>query len=307
MVLQIIILILSLVALCKGADYLLEASEKIGTAMGLSPMAVGFFLIAFGTSLPELFVSHSASLRGHPEIALGNIMGSNISNIFLILGVAGIWQPLSLQGEEAQEQIILHGLLSAILMGLLAWGQLNIPASLLLLSFYGYSLYRTYRKMQPQNSDLTDSSQLGMGLVIKFIFGLILLSAGGDFVVQSASAIAGYWGVGEYVISAVFVAVGTSLPELVTVIRACRKKCDTGLIVGNVVGSNIFNVACVMGSLGIYSIPLSWDFLPEVTLLIAISGIFFLGCKFRGNINRPAGVGLLLGHAGIMTYWFLSG
>ena len=305
MILQVVILILALGALCLGADYLLEASEKIGVALGLSPLAVGFFLVAFGTSLPELFVSHSASWRGHPEIALGNIMGSNISNIFLIMGVAALLLPLPLKGIEMREQIFLHGLLSIILMGLLAWGELNIFGTLSLMSFFGYSLYRTYGKMQGEKSEQSKNIQWNIILVVKFLSGLVLLAMGGDFVVSSASAIATYWGVGAYVISAVFVAIGTSLPELVTVIRACIRKSDTGLIVGNVIGSNIFNIAFVMGSLGIYSIPLSWDFLPETVLLMTISCILFWVCHVNGVLRRLAGIGLLVGHIGMMIYWFV--
>ena len=303
MFLQIIILIASLTALCKGADYLLEASEKMGALMGLSPLAVGFFLVAFGTSLPELFVSHSASLRGHPEIALGNIIGSNISNIFLIMGVAALWLPLSLGGAEAREQVVLNGLLSTILMGLLLWGKLDALGALVLFSFFGYSMYRTYGKMQAQDSSASEVESFGVTLIAKFSGGLILLALGGDFVVTSSSAIAAYWGVGEYVISAVFVALGTSLPELVTVIRACLRKSDTGLIVGNVMGSNIFNVAFVMASLGVYSIPLSTDYWPEVGMLIIVSCVFFGLCRLGGTLGRWSGAGLLAGHAGVMIYW----
>ena len=306
MVLAFIVFILSLVALCKGADYLLDASEKIGAALGLSPLAIGFFLIAFGTSLPELFVSHSASLKGHPEIALGNIIGSNISNVFLIMGVAALWVPLSLAGGEVREQLLLHGLLILILMGLLAWGRLDIFASVLLLSFFVYSLRRAYKKMQNQSSEVKSKSiRFGIWLPAKFLGGLVLLSLGGDFVVQSASVIARHWRVGEYVISAVFVAVGTSLPELFTVIRACLQKRDTNLIVGNVVGSNIFNVAFVMGSLGVYSIPLSWRFLPEVISLMIVSCLFFWFYKCGRNLGRLAGGFLLFGHIGITIYWFV--
>ena len=302
-----LILILSLAALCKGADFLLEASEKIGAALGLSPLAVGFFLIAFGTSLPEMFVSHSACLRGYPGIALGNIFGSNISNTFLILGVAACWRPLPLGGREVREQILLHGLLCVLLVGLLGQGEVGIPASLLLLGFFSYCLYRTYGKMGGEDSLERQPVHFDWMLLIKFLGGLLMLSLGGDFVVKSASTIAGHWSVGEYVVSAVFVAVGTSLPELVTVIRACRRKSDTGLIVGNVIGSNIFNVAFVMASLGIYSIPLSWKFLPEVVLLIVVSGIFFWCCRSDKALNRGAGVALLAVHGAVTLYWFLSG
>ena len=305
--LAILVLILSLTALCKGADFLLEASEKIGVILGLSPLAVGFFLIAFGTSLPEMFVSHSACLRGYPGIALGNIFGSNISNIFLILGVAACWRPLPLGGGEVRDQILLHGLLSVLLVGLLAWGEVGLPASLLLLAFFTYSMYRTYRNMQSEDAGEREESGFEWMLLVKFLVGLAFLSLGGEWVVTSSSAIARAWGVGEYVVSAVLVAVGTSLPELVTVIRACRRKSDTGLIVGNVIGSNIFNVAFVMASLGFYSVPLSWKFLPEVALMIAISTIFFWCCRSGQSLRRTAGVALLVAHGGITLYWFLSG
>ena len=303
MVLEVTVLFLSLAALCKGADYLLEASEKIGVAMGLSPLAVGFFLIAFGTSLPELFVSHSASLRGYPEIALGNIIGSNISNIFLILGVASLWMPLPLAGEEVKEQLVLHGLLCALFVGLLAWGRLDALGSLALLFFFGYSILRTYRKMRGRESADSESISPGVGLLVKFFIGLIFLAAGGDFVVKSASVIALRLEIGEYIVSAVLVALGTSLPELVTVIRACSQKRNAGLIVGNVIGSNIFNVAFVMGSLGIYSIPLSWNFSPEAILLVVISCVFLWLCKLGRNLDRVAGAMLLAGYGGIIVWW----
>ena len=274
--------------------------------MGMSPLAIGLFLVAFGTSLPEFFVSHLAALKGSPSIALGNVIGSNISNIFLIMGVSALFCPLSFVGGEAKSQLILHGLLMLSLAIILTIGRLNLWWSSILLGFYFYFLYNLFPRGKDGKKGESPDKKFPIRALAQFFLGIILLSVGGEFLVRSTIEIAQMMKIDEYVISAIFVALGTSLPELATALASCKRPNAGKLIVGNVIGSNIFNVSCVLGTLGVYNIAIEQNFILE-TITPALASFLFLFLAFkRIELAKKGGIIALLVYGIIVAYWIMG-
>ncbi|WP_372652360.1 calcium/sodium antiporter [Halobacteriovorax sp.] len=308
MTLQVILLILSIVMLYYGAEFALESAEKIGLYLGMSPLVIGLLIVGFGTSLPEFFVSQLACFRGESPIALGNIIGSNIANLFLIMGSAGIFVPLYLSRKEITKQLYFHIVLTLILTLILFQSELYWWGTGLLVSFFVIYLINTFSEMRKQRHLRSVSQEeleheMGPMLYIKLIVGFVLLYFGGDLLVSSGSKVGVMLGISTYVISAVFVAFGTSFPELVTAILACVKKKDTDLITGNIIGSNIFNVAFVLGSIGFYDIKITQDYSLEVSVLIFAS-IFLIGASLiKRSFNKFAGVVFLSTYLGVVYQW----
>ncbi|TDJ04404.1 MAG: calcium/sodium antiporter [Deltaproteobacteria bacterium] len=315
MLLQVLILLLSFVILYFGAEWTLNSAEKVGEYFDLSPLVIGLLIIGFGTSLPELFVSHIAVMSGHPEIALGNVVGSNVANLFLILGLSGIFVPLHVYKIEFRQQIFFHLALTAGLAVVLSMDFLTPWSTLGLSIFFIFYIYMSYKKMAEQRVKVptkiglveippkSKRKPVSLAEFFKLLMGFTLLWAGGKLLVESGSKLGLMWGLSEYVISAVIVALGTSFPELVTAFFACYKKKDTDLILGNIIGSNVFNVAFVLGSLGFYNIELKPDFKIELILLF-IGSFVLLGLAVKKmNFFRVTGVFFLLCYLGMVCYW----
>jgi cation:H+ antiporter len=300
MILQVLLLAVAILMLYYGAEFALESAEKIGLAFGLSPLVIGLLIVGFGTSLPEFFVSQLATLRGEPEIALGNIVGSNIANLFLILGVSGVITPLFILRSEITVQFVFHIVITALLAYFLTLPQLPWWAGLVFGVFFLIYLWDTFRLMIKKRGQLgevdefTEAEEVNLKDIAFLLLGFILLYFGGELLVTSGSAVAKMVGVSSYVISAVFVAFGTSFPELVTAIMACARKKNTDIITGNIIGSNIFNVAFVLGSLSFYKVPIEQNFTIEIAVL-AFAAIFLIVLAvIKKNFTRWAGV-LFLG------------
>jgi len=305
---QFLFLILSLAVLYFGAEFALSGAEKVGKYFGLSPLVIGLVIVGFGTSLPEFFVSQISCWTGHPELALGNIVGSNIANLFLIMGISGLLTELHISKSEIKEQMIWHLALTALLIFVLTRQDFSLLSAFLLGSFFVIYMGKTYRKMKKDKiSEEPDPNRepLSAMVVGKLMLGFILLYVGGELLVKSGSELGRLLGIKEYVISAIFVAFGTSLPELITALIACWKKKDADLIAGNIIGSNIFNVAFVMASLGGYTITFDRAFSFEIAVLLGAS-LFLLGLSvMRKNFFRLSGGFFLVIYVGVI--WKLMG
>jgi len=299
-------LFFSIVILYFGAEITLDSAELVGKRMGLSPLIIGALIVGFGTSLPELFVSQLACFRGHPEIALGNIIGSNIANIFLVLGVGGVLKSLPVGDRELRGQFIFHCLITLILGGILYLGKVNWMVQLIFTVFFLFYLYQTLKSMKQDQGGPSREvvDKLSPIVPFKLTFGFALLYGGGELLVYSGTGLGQLWGVSTYVISAIFVAFGTSFPELVTVLIASLKKKDTDIIVGNILGSNIFNIALVFGSLGIYQFDVAANYLVEILALIGVSIVFILLHYLKLSLGRLVGF-LFLSVYGAMVYFWL--
>lgn len=308
--LQLLYFLFSIWALYWGAELALEAAEKVGLYLGMSPLVIGLILIGFGTSLPELFVSHLAVGRGDSDIAIGNIIGSNLANIFLIMGVSSLVAPLFILRKEILTQLIIHLLLTALLFVIaLFWG-FNKTSSIVLLvffvsylSFTFYEMLRSRKLKHIEEEDREEVTEIGIMVVIKLFGGFSLLYIGGELIVSSGTEIGKHFGISTFVISAIFMALGTSFPELITAILACYRKKNTDLITGNIIGSNIFNVALVLGSIGVVAPLKQVSVQTEMYLLMGVSLLFIVLYGIKQNIGRAVGVLFLTAYAYMVYYW----
>lgn len=308
MLMQVLLFVLSIAALYVGAEFSLNSAEKIGRYFGLSALTVGLLIIGFGTSLPEFFVSQLASYRGVPAMALGNIVGSNIANTLLILGITALMVPLSISDKEIGQQLKLHLILTVFLVVGLMQKQLHLVTGLAFLGFFIFYLIITFKNMKDHEQDLEkgdaeEAHAIGVVTFIKLFAGFALLYLGGELLVKSGTQLGIEFGISEYVISAIFVAFGTSFPELITSILACVKKKDTDLITGNIIGSNIFNVAFVLGSLTPYRIQITTDYRVELFLLLFLAITLVMLNIFKQKLNRFVGIVFLALYGAICYFW----
>jgi cation:H+ antiporter len=257
---QIIDLLIGFAILIKGADFLVNGSSSIAKKKGISNLAIGLTVVAFGTSMPELIVSLLSALDGKNDASFGNVIGSNNFNLLFILGISGLIYPLIVQRNTVKYEVPLSLLAAGILFLLvndqLLWGSdsnvMNRWDSVILLLFFLGFLYYIYRTMK-NTTDLGEGEEIkiyGTGIAAgMIIFGLVMLIGGGTTVVNSATSIAHHFGLSEKLIGLTILAAGTSLPELATSAVAAYRK-NTDIAIGNVVGSNIFNIFFILGITG---------------------------------------------------------
>lgn len=282
--------------LIKGADLLVNGASSIAKRFGISDLVIGLTVVAFGTSSPELFVNIIASLEGNTGIAIGNILGSNIANVFLILGVASIIFPLAVTGGTVWKEIPL-ALLAALVLGVLANDRLidGAPLSaltrtdgLVLLAFFSIFLIYSFsiaKKVQGMENHLPAEVMGPLKSTVFIVLGLAGLTLGGKWIVDGAVHIASSLGVSQALIGVTVVAIGTSLPELATsAVAAFRKNAD--IAVGNVVGSCIFNIFLVLGvSSVIKPLPFRVEFNLDIGAVI-LGGLLLFAFMFTGGRRR---------------------
>lgn len=280
--------------LVYGADYLVKGAVSLARRLGVSTLVIGLTVVALGTSAPELVVNLLSVARGSTDLALGNIFGSSIANILLILGLAAVVSPVIVQRETVWKQIP-FSLLAAIVVIIL--GSDTLPGDhlpnilsradgLILLAFGAAFLYYTFRTGS-QNGGLGGQfAALPAKLTWAYIIGgLVGLGLGGKFIVDAATGLARGFGVSEHLIGLTVVAIGTSLPELATSLVAARKK-QSDIAVGNIVGSNILNVFLILGlTATIMPIPFSPRALQDGLVAAAASLLLFIA-MFVGNRHR---------------------
>src|SRR5690554_3977551 len=295
MLLSLFLLIIGLLLLIKGGDWLVNGSSSIARKYGISELVIGLTIVAFGTSAPELVVSSLAAINHHPEIALGNVIGSNNFNLFFILGVLGVIAPLSVQKTTIRIEIPLS-LAAALLLLFLANNFFigknpiinRLDALLLLVCFVAFIIYiwKTIKTEETiVSASIKETSQKSIRSVALILLGLASLMFGGKWVVDSSIEIAHYFNISEKVIGLTIVAMGTSLPELFTSIIAIRKN-SADIAIGNVIGSNIFNIFLILGVGGIirpmeYSIAFNTDL-----ILLIVGSILLLLAMFTGKKRK---------------------
>jgi len=310
-----VLLIIGFVLLIKGADFLVDGASSVGRRLNVSDLVIGLTVVAFGTSTPELFVNIFASIKGNIDIAIGNVIGSNIANIFLILGISAVIFPLAVSKGTVWKEIPLS-LLAALLLGAMANDQLIDKSSisaltridgLVFVSFFIIFIYYSFSIAKRIDGIDEHIPQKQYGLLKSFLLiigGLIGLSIGGNWIVNGAVHIASKLGVSESLIGLSIVAVGTSLPELATSAVAAYKK-NVEIAVGNVVGSNIFNIFFV---LGLSSIIKPLPFQPgsniDIGVVILASLLLFLW-MFTGkkhSLDRWEGIVFIILYASYITF-----
>ena len=324
MLVDILLFLLGIVLIIAGANYLTEGASTLARRMGLSPLVVGLTIVAFGTSAPELIVSLMSALKGNADIAMGNVIGSNIFNILAIGGVTAVVAPITITKSTIRREIPLM-LLSFLVLFFLSYDTIfagtagtteNILSrgeGLTLLGFFLIFLTYTFAiaKDAPDDphADHTPVRTYPLWLLILFIVGgLVALVYGGDLFVSSASSIARTFGMSESFIGLTIVAAGTSLPELATSVAAALKK-QPEIAVGNIVGSNIFNIFLILGvSSTITSIRIGGVTALDFLVMIA-AGLML--CSFavlfgQRIIKRGEGAILALGFIAYTVYLIMQ-
>ncbi len=312
----IVLFVMGLGLLIVGAELLVRGASSIAAALGISPLVIGLTVVSFGTSSPELAVSLQAALKGQSDLSLGNVVGSNIFNVLLILGVCALIIPLFVQLQLIRLDVPLMIAISVLLLGL-AWDGVlgRIEGSVLALGLLGYLTFTVIQSRKEQALDATttlrdDTDRSPRGLLLMAgmaLLGLGLLVLGADWLVDGAISFARAFGVSELVIGLTIVAAGTSLPEVATsVIAALRGERD--IAVGNVVGSNIFNILGILGITALISpinvapAALSFDISVMIAVAVACLPIFFSG----QTIARWEGAVLLGCYLSYTTYLILA-
>jgi cation:H+ antiporter len=306
----ILYLIGGLVLLFIGAEGLVRGSSNLAIKIGITPLVVGLTVVSFGTSAPELVVSLNAALMGNSSISLGNVVGSNIANIALILGVAALIRPLGVHAKVIMREIPIMIGISILLLLLLIDGELGFFDGLIfvigLIVYLVVNVLIARKEKNPEvDSEFNEGlkSKLGTPVsVVIMIAGLGLLILGANLFVQSAVAIAKIFNVSDAIIGLTIVAIGTSLPELITSIVASYKK-EADIAIGNVVGSNVFNILGILGITALI-IPISTVGISYVDLgLMLFAAIILLPLSRSGfSISRIEGAFLLAGYAGYIYY-----
>ena len=300
------LVLLGLVCLVLGAEWFVRGAAALAVAFGVSPLVIGLTVVAYGTSMPELVVSALAAFDGRSAIALGNVVGSNIANIGLILGTTALLAPPQVDGSLVRREVPLLVLSALVLPLLLIDGAIGrIDAVLLLVGAVGFTVLsmRTARDegiAEPPDEATTQRTSLPRAIGFTVV-GLALLLLGGRWFVQGASSMAALLGVSERVIGLTVVAVGTSLPELAASVVAAWRGMSS-LAIGNVIGSNIFNILFVLGGAGMVA-PVTGDVQALRTdLFVMIAFTMLAAVLMRGarRISRLEGTVLLAGYAGVL-------
>ncbi|GAA0821185.1 calcium/sodium antiporter [Clostridium tertium] len=310
-----LILIIGFILLIKGADIFVDGAAKIAKKFGIPSIIVGLTIVSLGTSAPELSVSLIASFEGNNGITIGNVLGSNIFNTLMVLGVTAIIMPIVIKKNSVIKDYIINIVVSIVLL-ILTFGRvlLNKEAALtrisgiillILCTIYTLYLIKSAKSRKEEDSEEEEDIKI-LSCIIKIILGIIGIIAGGNLVVSSASDIAYSFGLSDKLVGLTIVAVGTSLPELVTTMIASIKG-ENDIAIGNVLGSNIFNILLILGvSSSINAIPISSSLLIDILFLIVISiilGIFmFKGKKDKLKLDKLEGLILVLLYIIYMIY-----
>ena len=303
--------VFGLIILCIGGYAIVSGGVSLAKKLKISSMIIGLTVVAYGTSTPELAAAILAALNSHTELILGNIIGSNISNVGMVIGISAIFAPLLISKITVRKWIPIMIGVSLLVIAMSYDGEISqIDGVILVTALIGFTIYtiKTVKTHTITNTESNDAEHVEGELFLSryrietlpkaFALvgsGIVLLFLGGHFTVNGAVAIAESVGLSQLVIGVVIVGIGTSLPELITsVIAIARKQTDIG--VGNNVGSNIYNILLILGiAATIVGIPVSADAFSNYYIMIAFSLVLFVG--FRKYIPRPIGFGLAVAFA----------
>lgn len=292
MFLQIIIFIVGLIILFFSSDKLIEAAVSLGKHLNVSNVFIGLTVIAFGTSLPEFFVSYMAMSKGSSGISIGNIIGSNIANITLLIGAVGIVFPLKfndfLEAEGLKKKAILMTFFYVVLI-LVSWdGAISRFDGFVFLIFFIIFLWKSFKGcgIEPLEEDAKQYTLVSsIRITIVSLIGLIL---GANIMTDAAVVIATILGVKDYIIGATIVAVGTSLPELAASFSAIKKG-EFGMSLANIIGSNIFNILMVLGFISVFfTIPVEIDVIKVDYAIMLLTAIILITCVSKKNNSISA-------------------
>ena len=289
--LNLLLLLIGFILLIKGADIFVDSSSSIAKRFGIPSIIIGMTIVAMGTSAPELSVSINSSLAGLNDMSIANVVGSNIFNLLIALGVSAFFNKLKITNYKD----IFIMLIVSVLLALCAMnGSLSMINGLILLAVFTIYIISMIKQAKDNNEEVENEKQKPLLRTIVFgILGLIAIVYGGDLVVDSASAIAMQLGMSENLVGLTIVAVGTSLPEFVTSVMATRKG-ELDIAIGNVIGSNIFNILLILGAASVLSPMVVTSLaLIDILIMILVSIIFIVMTYKKKTLGRTQGLFLI--------------
>jgi cation:H+ antiporter len=295
-----------------GADLFVDGASKLARRFGISPLVIGLTVVAFGTSAPEMAVNILAAIQGNNGIVMGNVVGSNIFNVFVVIGVCAVIKPLLVTGQIVKIDIPIMAVASLATWWFAQNGVIEkYEALILVLGIVGYTLLQlqlSKKEKQAVKEEYAEEYSQGNSSLKSTLFligGLLLLVGGARMFVYGATEIARLWGVSEQVIALTIVSIGTSLPELAASIAATLKG-EREIAIGNVVGSNLFNILCVLGFSGIFSTSDILTDLPmrsiDIPLMVLGAVIMAPLARFRGKFERAVGILMLISYGAYIIH-----
>lgn len=293
LIIEVIILLVGFVLLIKGADYFVDGASNVARILKIPAIIIGLTVVGFGTSAPEAAVSITAALSGSNAIAVSNIVGSNIFNLLFIVGVCAIIKNLKIGRNLLKQDLPFLVIVSALIVVLILinWDITRLEGLFLLVLIILYVSYLVYTAKKSKEAEYIEKPTIGKGRSILYIVaGLIGVIIGGECVVEGASSIAMAMGMSETLVGLTIVAIGTSLPELVTSLTALKRK-ENQIVIGNIVGSNIFNILFILGlSSLITPIPVSPEMIVDLGLMLGMTILAFIFAKLDSDYNKKEGI-----------------
>lgn len=315
---SLIKLVIGFLLLVKGADYFVEGASSIAKKLRIPTFVIGLTIVAFGTSAPELAVSISAALKGSNDIAIGNVVGSNIFNTLVVLGASAAITPIAVEKGIIKKDYPLS-IFAAILLGVLSLDMILFKApamtisrvdEIILLVAFAFFMYTTVKAGLKQRAAANPEHEEALAnmympawkSILILVVGLVGIVIGGDLSVEGAKEIARAFGLSEALIGLTIVAFGTSLPELVTSIIAARKG-ESDIAVGNVIGSNIFNIFFILGvSATILPMNVSSTYLYDIAVLVAVMVLSYIPIAKTKKVSRGMGVTMVAAYLAYTVY-----
>ncbi len=296
LIIQVVLLLVGFLLLIKGADWFVAGSSDIAKLLKIPTMIVGLTIVSFGTSAPEAAVSVVSSLQGSNALAISNVIGSNIFNLLAVLGMSAIFATIALKDVIHDDfPYLIFSTILVIVLIVFGWNLTRIDGLILLIFLAIYLIYLIWDVKRSKVDLVVDNPDHSLVMaIILIVVGMASIVLGGEFVVNGAKALALAVGMSETLVGLTVVAIGTSLPELVTSLSAVKKG-EVDLVIGNVIGSNIFNLLFILGlSSFISPITLGSNLIVDLLLLLIITVICFVYGKFKSEYNRKIGIILVL-------------
>ena len=298
-----LLLLVGFVLLIKGADMFVDGSSSIAGILKVPSLIIGLTIVAMGTSAPEASVSVTAGLAGNADISLGNVVGSNIFNVLMVVGLCAIIFPAETPKDIMKRDLWWNIAASIGLLLLILDKKLSrVDGVILLVAFVTYIglMIRSALKNRVEG-DAQETMSVSKSIIFAII-GLAMIIGGGNLVVDNASKIAIEWGMSEALVGLTIVAIGTSLPELVTSVTA-SKKGDSGIALGNAIGSDLFNIMFILGIAAVLApITVAPELIIDAIIMIAVAVLITIFCKTSTKINRVEGVIMLIGYIVYTAY-----
>ena len=304
-------ILVGFVLLIRGADFLVDGSSSIAKKAHIPQIIIGLTIVSIGTSMPELFVSTTSAINGHSDMAMGNVMGSNVCNLLLILGLSAIIRTVKFQRETRLIEIPMTLCLTFIFIILCNTGNIisRLEAIILLtlfLMFIAYTIIMAKKGEDNQEDTETTKDMSILKSIISIVLGVVALKFGGDFTVDNAVVLAHHFNISEQIISLTILAVGTSLPELVTSVTAAIKG-NSDIAIGNIIGSNIFNMLLIIGVSALIS-PITFNSMYNLEMIIIMLAMILLALfpiiPPKNTMSRSNGIIYFLSYVAYIAILF---